>query len=57
VDGAHHVEVGTWDADTLRSNALVVAARGDRLMPLRVTAGNMRHHETELAAQFRAALL
>lgn len=57
VDGAHHMEVGQWDEDGLRSNAIVLAARDDRVLLLRVTAGNMRHKEPELAAQFRAALL
>lgn len=57
IDGAHHLEVGHWDDDTLRSNEVLVAARDDRVMLLRVTAGNMRHKEPELAAQFRAVLL
>jgi hypothetical protein len=57
IDGTHHMEVGTWDDDALRSNELLVAQRHDRVMLLRVTAGNMRHKEAELAAQFRAALL
>jgi hypothetical protein len=57
VDGAHHIEVGTWDDDTLRANAVVVAARGDRMLLLRVTAGNLRHARAELAAQFAAVLL
>lgn len=57
IDGTHHMEVGTWDEDTLRANEVVVAARTDRVLLLRVTAGNMRHKEPELAAQFRAALL
>lgn len=57
LDGTHHMEVGTWDEDILRSNALLVASRHDRLLLLRVTAGNLRHKEVELAEQFRAALL
>jgi hypothetical protein len=57
IDGTHHMDVGSWDDDTLRSNAVVVAARDDRVMLLRVTAGNMRHKEAELAKQFRLALL
>jgi hypothetical protein len=57
IDGTHHMEVGAWDDDALRSNELLVAQRHDRVMLLRVTAGNMRHKEPELAAQFRAALL
>jgi hypothetical protein len=57
VDGTHHMEVGSWDDDTMRSNEVVVAARADRVLLLRVTAGNLRYKEPELAAQFRAALL
>jgi hypothetical protein len=57
IDGVHHMEVGQWDDDTLRTNAVLVAARDDRVMLLRVTAGNMRHKEAELAEQFRAVLL
>jgi hypothetical protein len=57
IDGAHHMEVGNWDDDTLRANDVVVAQRHDRVMLLRVTAGNMRHKEAELAKQFRACLL
>jgi hypothetical protein len=56
IDGTHHMEVGTWDEDTLRTNEVLVAARDDRMLLLRVTAGNMRHKEAELAAQFRSAL-
>ena len=57
IDGTHHMDVGSWDEDTLRSNAVLVAARDDRVMLLRVTAGNMRHKEPELAEQFRAVLV
>ena len=57
VDGVHHMLVGTWDADTLRANAVVVAHRADRVVLLRVTAGNLRHQEAELAGQFAAVLL
>ena len=57
VDGAHHMEASSWDQDALRSNAIVVAARDDRVLPLRVTTGNLRHAQAELAAQLRAVLL
>ena len=56
VDGAHHLEVATWDLDGLRANEIVVAHRADRVVLLRVTAGNLRHAEEQLAAQFRAVL-
>ena len=57
IDGVHHMRVGTWDEDSLRANAVVVAQRADRVILLRITAGNMRHKERELAAQLRAVLL
>lgn len=57
VDGAHHVEVGQWDADTLRANAVVIAERHDRVLLLRFTTGNLRHDELAVAAQLRKALL
>jgi len=57
IDGGHHREVSTWDADTLRANAVVVASRADRVILLRVTAGNLRHEDAELARQFRDVLL
>jgi hypothetical protein len=57
LDGTHHLEVGVWDEDTLRGNEVVISQRHDRVLLLRVTAGNLRHKEAELALQFRAALL
>jgi hypothetical protein len=40
----------------MRANEVVVGMRTDRALLLRVTAGNLRHKEAELAAQFTAAL-
>jgi hypothetical protein len=57
VDGAHHMEERSWDEDALRANAVVVTQRADRVILLRVTTGNMRHAERQLAEQFRAVLL
>jgi hypothetical protein len=57
VDGTHHMEVAEWDLDGLRANEIVVAARSDRVVLLRVTSGNLRHARPHLAAQFRAVLL
>jgi hypothetical protein len=57
VDGAHHMEVAAWDLDGLRANEVAVVHRDDRVVLLRVTAGNMRHAEKQLAEQFRAVLL
>jgi hypothetical protein len=56
LDGAHHREVTAWDDDALRANAIVVAHRADRVILLRVTAGNLRHAAPELAAQLRSVL-
>ena len=56
LDGAHHRSAGTWDADTLRGNAVAVAQRHDRLLLLRFTTGNLRHDEPQVVAQLRAAL-
>ena len=56
VDGAHHRLVGAWDADTLRANDVLVGGRGDRLLLLRFTTGNLRHDEPRVVAQLRAVL-
>ena len=57
MDGAHHMEVGCWDADTLRGNDIVVSERHDRVLLLRFTTGNLRHDEPAVARQLRSALL
>ena len=57
VDGAHHMDVATWDLDGLRANEIVVAQAAERVLLLRVTSGNLRHAEAQLALQFRTALL
>ncbi len=57
MDGAHHMEVGCWDADTLRGNDIVVSERHDRVLLLRFTTGNLRHDEPAVAEQLRSALL
>jgi hypothetical protein len=56
VDGAHHREAAAWDADVLRANEVVVAARADRILLLRLTGGNLRHDEAAVARQLRLAL-
>jgi very-short-patch-repair endonuclease len=56
VDGAHHVEVGEWDADTLRANAVVLSERASGLLLLRYTTGNLRHDEAEVVRQLRGVL-
>jgi very-short-patch-repair endonuclease len=55
VDGAHHREAGTWDADALRTLRLAAARPGEQL--LRITTGMLRHHEAEVAALLRAVLV
>lgn len=57
IDGAHHVEVGAWDADVLRANSVVVAHRGDGLALIRFTSGNLRNDEPVVVQQLRALLL
>ena len=57
IDGAHHVEVGQWDDDVMRQNAVVLAERADRVLPLRFTTTNLRHDRVEVVAQLRLALL
>jgi len=56
LDGAHHRTVGTWDADALRGNDVVIAERHDRVLLLRLTTGNLRHDELRVVEQLRAAL-
>ncbi len=55
VDGVHHTEVDSWDADTLRGNEVVLAPGGPEML-LRFTGGNMRHDEPQVADQLRRAL-
>lgn len=57
LDGAHHMEVASWDLDGLRANEIVVAHAANRVVLLRVTSGNLRHAEVQLAEQFRAVLI
>ena len=57
IDGAHHRRVESWNADTLRANEIVVAARLDRLILLRFTGANLRHDEPAVVRQLRTALI
>jgi very-short-patch-repair endonuclease len=52
IDGAHHMDVLSWEDDMCRQNALWLA--GDRL--LRFTARQVRARPQIVAAQVRAAL-
>lgn len=53
VDGAHHLEVGQWEADMRRQNDIWV--RGDRI--LRFSGFQARRRPAEVAEQIRQALL
>ncbi|MFP5220356.1 MAG: hypothetical protein ACLGIG_11610 [Actinomycetes bacterium] len=57
VDGAHHLDVGQWDDDVLRANAVVLSERHDRVLLLRFTTGNLRHDGKLVAGQLTSALL
>ena len=57
LDGAHHQWVEQWDADTLRSLQLAVTSRGTGELLIRLTGGNLRHSEPEVAQLLRELLL
>jgi hypothetical protein len=57
VDGAHHMWVEQWEADTLRSLQLAVAAHGTGEQLIRITQGNLRHSGDEVARLLRQLLL
>jgi hypothetical protein len=57
VDGAHHMWVEQWNADTMRSLELAVAARGTSEQLVRVTRTMLRHHEVRVAGLLRALLV
>ncbi|BCB78735.1 hypothetical protein GCM10022251_78690 [Phytohabitans flavus] len=50
VDGAHHMEVRHWEEDMVRQNDIWI--EGDRI--LRFSAGQVRRHPAEVAAQLSA---
>jgi very-short-patch-repair endonuclease len=52
IDGAHHMDVASWEEDMRRQNTVWLA--GERL--LRFTAGQVRRRPEEVAAQLRMAL-
>lgn len=53
LDGAYHMEVQSWDADTLRGLQLAVAARGTGEQQVRLTRANLRHDEAKVAELLR----
>ena len=56
LDGAHHMWVEQWDADTLRSLELVVSSHGTGEQRVRLTGGNLRHSEARVAELLRTVL-
>ncbi|MGZ6804653.1 MAG: hypothetical protein ACXVFU_16535 [Nocardioidaceae bacterium] len=57
VDGAHHRWVEHWEADLLRSLHLAVATRGSGETQVRLTAGQLRHDDLQVAALLRQLLV
>lgn len=54
VDGAHHRDVGSWEADALRSLRVTATMPGERVV--RLTPGMLRHDGPEVAELLRAVL-
>jgi hypothetical protein len=54
LDGAHHREVATWEADALRTLRVVAALPGERVV--RLTPGMLRHDGPEVAQHLRTLL-
>ena len=56
VDGAHHRNVETWEADVERENDLAIARRGSDEISLRFTGSQVRHQGWLVASQLEAAI-
>jgi hypothetical protein len=56
IDGAHHRWAEQWDADTLRSLELTVAARGTGEQFIRLTQANLRHDAEKVVGLLKALL-
>jgi very-short-patch-repair endonuclease len=54
LDGSHHREVATWEADALRTLRVVAALPGERVV--RLTPGMLRHDGPEVAQHLRTLL-
>ena len=54
LDGTHHRDVGTWEADALRSLRVVALLPGEQVV--RITTGMLRNHAAEVAALLRSVL-
>jgi len=55
IDGAHHRDAESWDADALRALRVTAALPGERV--IRITTGMLRNHEAEVAALLLVVLL
>jgi len=55
VDGAHHRDVETWEADALRTLRVVAHRQGEQVV--RITTGMVRHHAEEVAGLLRLLLV
>jgi hypothetical protein len=55
VDGRHHMEVGQWESDLLRTLEVTVALPGEQLV--RLTPGMMRHDGPQVASLLGSLLL
>lgn len=56
IDGAQHMEVRGWDADTLRANSILVEHLDNRALLMRFTTGNLRHDRLVVGQQLTAVL-
>jgi hypothetical protein len=54
VDGAHHRDAGTWEADAMRSLRLAASMPGEQV--LRITPGMLRNRVAEVAELLRSVL-
>ena len=54
LDGAHHREVATWEADALRTLRVLAAMAGEQVV--RLTPGMLRHDGDEVAGHLRTLL-
>ena len=54
LDGAHHREVATWEADALRTLRVIAAMPGEQVV--RLTPGMLRHDGPEVAHHLRVLL-
>jgi hypothetical protein len=56
VDGQHHMLVASWEQDLVRGNDLAIHTRGTGEIQLRWSGSQVRHDQSLVARQLRAAL-